>query len=80
MYPAFHITHQDHCNGGSNDIMMTRIHSKPVTMWNLRRKHKVEICDLKGKVLKIMWLFKDGRNKLAIESEVDNQREILDRN
>jgi hypothetical protein len=59
--------------------MIIQIESKTTIMWNLKRKHKVKICDLKGNKLKIMWLNKDGSNKLAIEAEAENLKCVSNR-
>ena len=57
-----------------NIIRPLKIHHKTTIMWNLKRKHKVEICDLKGNKLKAMWLNKDGSNKLAIDAKAEKLR------
>lgn len=54
--------------------MRITIQHKKTIMWNLARKHKVEISDLKGNKLKTMWLNRDGSNKLTIEAEADKLR------
>lgn len=59
--------------------MIIKIHSKTTIMWNLKKKHKVLICDLDDRLLKKMYLNRDGSNKLMIDSEAERLRESLDR-
>jgi hypothetical protein len=51
--------------------MKIQIHHKTTIQWNLKRKHKVVIYNLKGSKLKTMWLNEDGSNKDKINLEAE---------